>query len=53
MLVPLVHSSLALCAAVSLTNSADDGGAAVVIGRLVLRIQLGMPLQLHPVGEMV
>ena len=35
------------------TNSTDDGGAAEVLRRHHLGVELGVPLQLHPVGQVV
>lgn len=35
------------------TDGANDGGATVVLGGNHLRVELGVPLQLHPVAEMV
>ena len=35
------------------TNGADDRGTTVILRRLEFRIQLGGPLQLHTVGEMI
>ena len=35
------------------TNGTDDGGTAEVLGRHHLGVELGVPLQLHPVGQVV
>lgn len=35
------------------TNSANDGGATIIFGGDHLRVELGEPLQLHAVAEMV
>ena len=35
------------------TNGTDDGGTAEVLGRDHLGVELGVPLQLHPVGQVV
>ena len=36
-----------------LTNCADDGGAAVILLRLVLGVEVGAPFKLRPVGQVV
>lgn len=36
-----------------LTNGANDGSTAEVLRRDHLGVELGVPLQLHPVAEMV
>lgn len=35
------------------TNGSDDGGTAEVLGRDHLGVELGVPLQLHTVAEVV
>ena len=35
------------------TNGTDDGGPAEVLGRNHLSVELGVPFQLHAVGEVV
>ena len=38
---------------IGLTNGANDGSTAEVLRRDHLGVELGVPLQLHPVAEMV